>query len=617
MSSTFTSRDRIASRETHKLFWRATFVDWPTFVAWFFTRPTALLIYNVLLPFAVAYGLQAIITRNFGEVTHYALVALILGGAYCLFWGVGGIAICRNGRIGTEFIQKEIFANYLNKDFEFYNNTFLGTLGSQATRLKDAYNDYCTLLMNGVAKQFVVIVASIAVIAYQSILLAVVTLLSMGLIFSFTIVSSKWRLKYRRLLSEANSEIAGIIGDALGQGTTVKSFAAEHYEQDRFNISLKKQVETQYRSWMASIPADIGRILLASVATVALLLLTANLYERHVISIAIVVLVQLYVIKLVNATQDISDMIKTYEVIMSGAHQAMKTMLVKPTILDKPNPKKFKKNTEFNIVLDKVTYRYKDAPKAISAINDLDLEIKQGERVGLVGYSGSGKTTLTKLLLRFMDVSEGKITIGGVDIRDIPQRDLRKRIAYVPQEPLLFHRSIAENIAYGNPYASKEAIRKVGDAAYVDEFVKEMQNGYDTIVGERGVKLSGGQRQRVAFARALLKDAPILVLDEATSALDSQSEQYIQKALWELMRNRTTLVIAHRLSTIQKMDKIVVMDKGKLVEVGKHSSLIKKKDGIYANLWAHQSGGYLAASDSQEDEASTDIINLTPDRVLA
>lgn len=604
MSSTFTARDRAAARATHKLFWQANFRDKPTLIFWLFTRPAALLIYNVLIPFEVAYCLQAIITSHFDKVGHFALLILLLGIAYCLLWALGGAAICKNGKVGTEFIQKEIFANYLTKDYEFYNNNYLGTLGSQATRLKDAYNEYCSLVMNGVTKQIVIITTSIGIIAYQSIMLAVTTLVSMTIIFSFTVVSGAWRLKYRRLLSEANSEVAGVVGDALSHGATVKSFASEQYEQSRLGGALKKQLEAQYWSWMSSIPADVGRMLLAAIATVLLLLLTSRLYERHIISIAIVVLVQLYVIKLVNATQDVAELIKAYETIMSSSHQAVKTMLVEPTIVDRARPKKLAKNAQLTIELRGVTYAYSDALEKMAAIKDFNLEIKQGERVGLVGYSGSGKTTLTKLLLRFMDITDGTITMGGVDIREHSQRELRSKIAYVPQEPLLFHRSILENIAYGNPDASQKAIQAAGKAAYVDEFVRQLADGYDTLVGERGVKLSGGQRQRVAIARALLKNAPILVLDEATSALDSRSEQYIQKALWELMKGRTALVIAHRLSTIQRMDKIVVIDKGQIVEVGTHDELVKRND-TYAKLWAHQSGGYLATAasatpDSQE-----------------
>jgi ATP-binding cassette subfamily B protein len=601
---TFTSRDREAARATHRLFWHANFVDGTNFMVWLFTRPAALLIYNVIIPFQVAYGLQAIITRHFSEVNHYAITILLSGIAYCVLWTIGGVAICKNGQVGTEYIQKGVFSNYLEKDYEFFNNTFLGTLGSQATRLKDAFNEYCTLVMNGAAKQTIIIITSIAIIAYQSLTLAFVTLLSMVLVLSFTIASSKWRLKYRRLLSETNSEVAGVVGDALGHGATVKSFAAENYEKEHLDVSLKKQLQAQYWSWMSSIPADIGRMLLAAISTVVLLLLTANMYKNHAISIAIVVLVQLYVIRLVNSTQEIAELIKGYESIMSNAHQAVKTMLIQPSVLDKPDAAKFPKKLNYDISLRGVTYRYTDAPSDIEAVKNFTLEIKQGGKVGLVGYSGSGKTTLTKLLLRFMDVTDGSISIGGLDIRDVAQKDLRSKISYVPQEPLLFHRSIAENIAYGRPSASKSDLLQAGKAAYVDEFVQELSKGYDTLVGEKGVKLSGGQRQRVAIARALLKDAPILVLDEATSALDSRSEQYIQKALWRLMKGRTALVIAHRLSTIQRMDRIVVMDKGQIIEIGTHDQLLKKS-GIYAKLWEHQSGGYLVTSDTGDKAGLT------------
>ena len=192
-----------------------------------------------------------------------------------------------------------------------------------------------------------------------------------------------------------------------------------------------------------------------------------------------------------------------------------------------------------------------------------------------------------------MDINGGAIKIDGQDISKVTQNDLRSAISYVPQEPLLFHRSIRENISYGNPKASNEQIAKASKDANAHEFVDKLHDGYETLVGERGVKLSGGQRQRVAIARAMIKDAPILVLDEATSALDSESEVLIQEALWRLMEGRTAIVIAHRLSTIQKMDRIIVLEEGKIVEEGKHSDLIKKKGGLYAKLWNHQSGGFL------------------------
>jgi ATP-binding cassette subfamily B protein len=210
----------------------------------------------------------------------------------------------------------------------------------------------------------------------------------------------------------------------------------------------------------------------------------------------------------------------------------------------------------------------------------------------LVGHSGGGKTTLIRLILRFMDIDGGEILIDGQNIANITQDDLRRSITYVPQEPLLFHRTLAENIGYGKLDATAEETVKAAKLAHADEFIKVLPKGYDTLVGERGIKLSGGQRQRVAIARAMLKDAPIILLDEATSALDSESEVLIQDALWKLMEGKTTVVIAHRLSTIQKMDRIVVLDNGEIAEEGSHKELLEK-DGTYATLRAHQSGGFL------------------------
>jgi ATP-binding cassette subfamily B protein len=223
---------------------------------------------------------------------------------------------------------------------------------------------------------------------------------------------------------------------------------------------------------------------------------------------------------------------------------------------------------------------------------NFDLKVKAGERVGLVGHSGSGKTTLTRVLLRFSNLDNGHILIDNQDIRDVTQSSLRKSIAYVPQEPLLFHRSLRENIAYGKPDASEEEIRQAAKLANALDFIETLPESFDTMVGERGVKLSGGQRQRIVIARAILKDAPILVLDEATSALDSESEKLIQDALSRLMKNRTSIVVAHRLSTIAKLDRIVVLDNGKIVEDGSHDELLRR-GSTYASLWAHQSGGFI------------------------
>ena len=225
---------------------------------------------------------------------------------------------------------------------------------------------------------------------------------------------------------------------------------------------------------------------------------------------------------------------------------------------------------------------------------DLNLDIAPGQRVGLVGRSGSGKTTLTKLLLRLDDVQGGQVLVDGQDVSACTQQSLRRQVAYVPQEPLLFHRSIRENIAYGRPEATEEEIRRAAAEANALEFIERLPQGLDTMVGERGVRLSGGQRQRVAIARAILADCPILVLDEATSALDSESEALVQEALGNLMRGRTAIVVAHRLSTVAALDRIVVLADGRIVEDGTHAELVQE-GGAYAELWKRQTGGFLEA----------------------
>jgi ATP-binding cassette subfamily B protein len=284
-----------------------------------------------------------------------------------------------------------------------------------------------------------------------------------------------------------------------------------------------------------------------------------------------------------------SNVIRNYNRSMGDAQEAVATLNTSPAVQDPPHPEKLRINNGV-VSFNRVTFTHDGSSDPI--FENFSIQIVAGEKIGLVGRSGSGKTTFTRLLLRFSDIDDGEILIDGQNIASITQDDLRSMTAYVPQEPLLFHRSIAENIAYGKPSAGVAEIKQAARFAHADEFIKDLPQGYETLVGERGVKLSGGQRQRIAIARAMLKDAPLLVLDEATSALDSESEKLIQEDLWKLMEGRTAIVIAHRLSTIQKMDRIVVLEDGKIAEEGTHKELLTD-NGTYAKLWAHQSGGFL------------------------
>jgi ATP-binding cassette subfamily B protein len=279
---------------------------------------------------------------------------------------------------------------------------------------------------------------------------------------------------------------------------------------------------------------------------------------------------------------------------MTEAAQFTELLLDPPTVLDPPTPEPLAPR-DSGVRFDKVTFAHAGAAPIFEG---LDLDVAAGARIGLVGRSGGGKTTLTRLLLRMSDVNGGRILIGGQDISRLRQSDLRSLIAYVPQEPAMFHRTLRDNIAFARPGASDEEILAAAEAAHVTEFAEQLPEGFRTLVGERGVKLSGGQRQRVALARAILRDAPVLLLDEATSALDSESEILVQDALWRLMKGRTALVVAHRLSTVAGMDRLVVLDHGRVVEQGSHEELLTAQ-GAYARLWQHQSGGFLGESDQQ------------------
>lgn len=302
----------------------------------------------------------------------------------------------------------------------------------------------------------------------------------------------------------------------------------------------------------------------------------------------IVYLCLTYTFNLIEEVWNVNSFLRDYYQIIGDSEEAMEILQQNVEITDTHNDKLVVTNG--GIIFQDVSFSHDGADDTL--FENFNLTIKPHERVGIVGVSGSGKTTLTKLLMRFSNIDHGTIAIDGTSIADVSQESLHHAISYVPQEPLLFHRTLAENISYSRPNATLDEIKAAARSANAIDFIEKLPDGFETLVGERGVKLSGGQRQRVAIARAILKDAPILVLDEATSALDSESEKLIQASLETLMKDRTSIVIAHRLSTIAKLDRIVVMDKGAIIETGTHASLLKN-GGTYARLWGHQSGGFI------------------------
>ena len=389
--------------------------------------------------------------------------------------------------------------------------------------------------------------------------------------------------------SDINSKLSGKLIDSFSNATNVKLFAGALREHDYLDPIRTERVDKKRRSYFwqrvaLSVPNFIWDITFG--ATLVLCVYMFSNSEMNLADIVYSISVYTMVVNMIGMIMDsIPDIIDR----LSAASKAYTELMVPIDVTDKPDAQDLvvsKGKIEFK----NVSFKYKNKRKWI--LRDFSLTIKPGERVGLVGLSGAGKTTLVNLLMRFYDVNKGEILIDGVDIRDVTQMSLRENISFIPQEASMFNRTIRENIAYGNTTATDAQIHRAAVRASAHKFIMATEKKYDSFVGDRGIKLSGGQRQRIAIARAFLKNSPILVLDEATSALDSETEVAIQKSFEELSHNRTTIAIAHRLSTLRNMDRIVVMEQGRVVESGTHNSLLRKR-GTYAKLWKMQSGGFL------------------------
>ena len=482
------------------------------------------------------------------------------------------------------------FSKLTNQTLFFHSNKFGGSLVSQTNKLVGAVESFWDTIIWSVLPLVVSLVGSIIVLStllWQYALF----LLIFSIVFSIVVYyGSKPMAKLTKKEAKTSNKLNGQLADVISNILAVKSSGAETTEQKFFaktvsswrNSSLDVmrgflKVSTVYSS--INMVIKIGAIAFAVYAA-----------QNNLVSVASVYLIITYTGSVAHELWNMNGIMRNYNRIIGNANDMVEILQTPTTLIDKSDSKL--KVTNGEISMDKITFTH-DEGQGDTLFHDFSLEIKPGEKIGLVGASGSGKTTLTKLLLRFADIDSGKITIDGQDISEVTQASLRAKIAYVPQEPLLFHRSVRENIAYGRPDATDAEIEEAAKKAGAYDFIVGLKDGFDTMVGERGIKLSGGQRQRVAIARAILKDAPILVLDEATSALDSESEALIQKSLETLMENRTSIVIAHRLSTIAKLDRIIVLKDGKIVEDGSHDELINKKRGVYAKLWARQSGGFI------------------------
>lgn len=486
-------------------------------------------------------------------------------------------------------LYQKIFRHLSEQSLAFHANRFGGSLVSQTSKFTGAFERFWDTLIFQLVPVITSVIAAIVILGFvfwqYAVFLAI-----MSIIFAaFVFYTSRSMAILNKNEAQASTAMNGRLADMITNVMAVKAHGHETREDDKAYDLASKWFDRSRQTMVGFLKVSSGYSSLIVTINVVALMAAIWASEQHLISIAVVYLAVTYTFTVARQLWEMNNIMRNYNRIIGDAHDMAEILQINPSVAD--SSQKALRADSGKIDFKNVTFAH-DGGKGETLFNNFDLSIKAGEKIGLVGHSGSGKTTLTRLLLRFSDLDVGDIEIDGQDISKVTQASLRQSIAYVPQEPLLFHRSLRENIAYGKPDATDDEIVSAAEKAHAMEFINKLPEGLDTMVGERGVKLSGGQRQRIAIARALLKDAPILVLDEATSALDSESEKLIQASLSDLMKNRTAIVIAHRLSTIQKMDRILVLENGVITENGSHAELLKQK-GTYAGLWAHQSGGFI------------------------
>jgi ATP-binding cassette subfamily B protein len=471
---------------------------------------------------------------------------------------------------------------------DWHANSFAGSTVRKITRgmwALDSLNDVLLLML---LPSFVVLVGTMLLLGRHWPVMGVVMAVGSLAYMCLTVtLATRYIAPASRLSNAQDTRIGGVLADALGSNAVVKAFGAEAREDARLERVVDKWSRRTSRTWMRHTYSGTSQLVLlwivrSAVTGTALWLWWAG---RATPGEVAYVLTSYFVVH--GYLRDIGQHIHHLQRAVNEMEEMVRLFEQPYGVADESSAVPLRVDAG-EICLDRVTFAYAGQHQPL--YRDLTVWISAGERIGLVGHSGSGKTTFVKLIQRLYDVSGGRVLIDGQDVRTATQQSLRAQIAIVPQEPILFHRSLAENIAYARPDATQAEIERAAKLANAHDFIVKLPRGYRTLVGERGVKLSGGERQRVALARAFLADAPILILDEATSSLDSESEALIQEAMDRLMRGRTSIVIAHRLSTVRTMDRILVFENGAIVEEGSHDNLLRRPHGHYRRLFDRQSG---------------------------
>jgi ATP-binding cassette subfamily B protein len=585
---------KVKPADTLRLFWQ-TAKNYPVpLVKVYGLLPIAQIAENILSPLLIAGILTKLAQGNIAELSFQkvapTIIAIVFLELFALF--LANYAIRIFWRFEEDVMRDlsiKSFQHLSSMSYRFFSDRFSGSLVSQVNKFVGAFERFADVMTWNVYRLIVMIVAACVVLAPKAPIVVVAILLLTSMYVPLVWLFRKRLTPLNRKWSEAETKKNGLLADSISNILAIKAFSNESKEIARY----KKKSDAVYNHSIKTMTKNMNQELVTGAIQVTLYVSVIGfsiwLATTGRIAVGIIYLCLDYIRTILMRLWDLNGTFRAITRLFGDANDMTEIFMISPEIADSTDAKKFTV-TKGDLSFDNVTFTYPEAKEAL--FHNFNLHIEHGQKVGLVGHSGSGKTSITKLTLRFMDIQSGNITIDGHNIADMKQSDLRDAISYVPQEPLLFHRSIAENISYGKHQATLEEIKTAAKKAHAHEFIVDLPEGYDTLVGERGVKLSGGQKQRIAIARTFLKNAPIIVLDEATSALDSESEVLIRDALLRLMEGKTAIVIAHRLSTIQRMDSVIVLAHGSIAEQGTHEALLSNK-GIYADLWKHQSGGFI------------------------